>query len=145
MAGKWNKSVEPTAAHLGGHYILNMNKATEEATYSLEVPEDGKYYIWICHEVHPEYLASFILNVTQNDQQSFEYATKLSSKEGISDDTYIYRVPGQVWSKHVVDLKKGAVKLGLATATERSTMYAFSIDALMITGDPEFIPSLRRD
>jgi|GEM_PF-5278868 hypothetical protein len=123
------------------------------ATYSLEIPSSGTWYLWVRYGVHPLRAKPFSVTIQGEDFLFAEapYGTSPEEKpESYGDRELEGGNARLIWTRRTVELKKGKAEVELRAAPERRSPELFqdkpiishgaAVDLLILTNDPDYTP-----
>ena len=110
------------------------------ATKTLEVPVDGKYFLWVRYGDWREKAERFQVKLEQDRQT---WLGRFGEKPLVDEDNEMKLYWGWVfvWDGRPVSLRKGPVKLTLMTTTKDPE--ARQVDVLVLTTDPDYRPRVK--
>lgn len=139
---RWNRSSDfgGSSAKLA---IIGNGGQTVPATCSVEVPADGEYFLWICQKLNPDYITSISVEVLQ-DRREIDTLLFAEYRPAADRTDPQYHFKGNdwwAWSMKPVSLKKGPVELRMKPDNSSNTFVI--VDAVLLVGDPAFVPDFR--
>lgn len=137
-----------------GQWLIPANQAETSipATYALDIPVGGTWYLWVRYMVHPTRAKVFMFVIQGNEQVFAEapYGTTPEEKP----ESYGDKEPsneGFIWSRRTLELTPEKTNIELHTAPEHRSREIFQgspiighspqVDSLILTNDPNFDPA----
>jgi hypothetical protein len=110
------------------------------ATKSLDVPVDGKYFVWVRYGDWREKTERFQIQI---DQQGKSWTGRYGEKAVVEEDNEakLYWGWAFAWDKREVELKKGTAKLSLKATTKDPEPR--QIDIIVLTTDAVYQPRIK--
>ncbi len=110
------------------------------ATKNLDIPVDGKYFVWVRYGDWREKTERFQIQV---DQQGKSWTGRYGEKAVVDEDNEakLYWGWAFAWDKREVELKKGAAKLSLLATTKDPEPR--QIDVIVLTTDADYQPRIK--
>jgi len=137
-----------------GQWLIAANKAKSSlpATYALDIPVGGTWYLWVRYVAHPVRSKVFMFVIQGNEQVFGEapYGTTPEEKPETYGDKEVNSA-GFIWTRRTLELTPGNVVVELHNAPERRSRELFQdrpiigqspqVDSFVLTNDPGFDPS----
>jgi hypothetical protein len=136
-AAEWNQGGE--SGFLSIACGADDDKAV--ATKTLEIPTDGKYFVWVRYGDWREKTERFQIRLEQAGAKPWEgrYGEKAVIEE--DNEMKLYWGWAFAWDKREAELKKGPVKLSLLSTTKDPEPR--QIDMIVLTTDPDYRPRIK--
>ncbi len=110
------------------------------ATKNLDVPVDGKYFVWVRYGDWREKTERFQIQI---DQQGRSWTGRYGEKAVVEEDNEakLYWGWAFAWDKREVELKKGTAKLSLKSTSKDPEPR--QIDIIVLTTDADYQPRIK--
>jgi len=125
-------------------HLVGSAKAITPAMAKIEIPEDGRYFIWVWHGIQPIRSRTFFVEI---DGQSLAYAGfPCGEFPELGSDHYPPTTQESglmVWTKQEIDLKQGSYQFILTTNGElpaKAIRQPAIFGRALITDDPDLTP-----
>src|SRR5262249_46445048 len=135
-AAEWNQGSESGFLSIAAG--ADDDKAV--ATKVLEIPVDGKYFVWVRYGDWREKPERFQIKLEQGGK---EWVGRYGEQAVVEEDNEMKLYFGWAfaWDQRATELKKGPAKLSLMTTTRDPEPR--QIDAIVLTTDPAYRPRIK--